>query len=258
MLKGTYKDVFPKMLPARNWDPQRPSQPTIALPCPKLEGNNKAKLLVWPGMILSANPGAKTWTRGVTAADSTVANAPTIIAVAQDPTKGNQSMNVDLTDSLVGLPCTGNFRICTPFFVRGKAYTTGTALTYVTSKELEDLSEADKKNYSAYTKDGTLVLMQGAVRPAEAGETVIGYVVQSQDPKFYKTANYDDNSNSGINVLKWIDPTDHTKGQYSEEAFAMRKSIDEAVCSLAMSENSYFIEYDTAFQPSKPAAVVSK
>lgn len=221
MLKGTYKDVFPKMLPARNWDPQRPSQPTIALPCPKQDGSKKPKTVL-AGMILSATPGATEWTLGVGA------TTPSIVAVAQDGTYGNQSMNVKLADSLVGLPCTGNFRICTPFYKRGVAYATGTALTYATDADVA----ADEAAFTA--ADGTK--MAGCVRPAAAGEPVIGYVVRSQNPKFYGIVNYDD-------------PTGAAATNTTDGAFAMRKSIDEAVCSLALSENSYFIEYDTAFQP---------
>lgn len=253
MLKGHYKDVFPKMLPARNWDPQRPSQPTIALPCPK-KANGKPELVL-AGMILSAKEGAKTWTLGVDDSDAT---APTIVAVAQDPTYGNQSMNVNISDSLVGLPCTGNFRICTPFFKRGVAYSVGTPLTYVKDSELT----TDAAHYTATGKVDDYV-MHGCVRPAEAGEPVIGYVVRSQADKFYGVHNYDDPSVAvkggteeaptytyGVNLAPITGDTAHE----NEGAFAMRKSINEAVCSLAMSENSYFIEYDTAFQPTKPTA----
>lgn len=226
MLRGTYKDVFPKMLPARNWDPQRPSQPTIALPCPKKAVGSKQPKTVLAGMILSATPGAKEWTLGVV--DGT---KPTIIAVAQDGTAGNQSMNVRISDSLVGLPCTGNFRICTPFYKRGVAYAVGTPLTYATDEE--------EKNAAFTAADGTQ--MHGCVRPAAEGEPVIGYVVRSQADKFYGVVNYDD-------------PTGPASTNTTDGAFAMRKSINEAVCSLALSENSYFIEYDTAFQPEAPTA----
>ena len=226
MFKGTYKDVFPKMLPARNWDPQRPSQPTIALPCPKQAGGSKKLETVLAGMILSATPGATEWTVGVK--DGT---KPTIIAVAQDGTKGNQSMNVQLADSLVGLPCTGNFRICTPFYKRGVAYAVGTPLTYAT----------DVEEQAASYKSGSGDQMHGCVRPAQTGEPVIGYVVRSQPAKFYGIVNYDD-------------PTGTSATNTTDGAFAMRKSINEAVCSLALSENSYFIEYDTAFQPEAPTA----
>lgn len=257
MLKGHYKDVFPKMLPARNWDPQRPSQPTIALPCPKKE-NGKPELVL-AGMILSVSDSSgekpKAWTLGVKAGET-----PTIIAVAQDPTYGNQSMNVNISNSLVGLPCTGNFRICTPFFKRGVAYPVGTALTYVRNDEIES-----DDSYKALGKLGDYKMM-GCVKPAAEGDVVIGYVVRSQDDKFYGVHNYDDPTEAvqggtelaptytygGVN-LDTISG-DETTGHVNEGAFAMRKSINEAVCSLAMSENSYFIEYDTAFQPTKPTA----
>lgn len=222
---GTFKNIFPKMIPARNWNPQQPSQPTIALPCPKTSAG--APAFVWPGMVLSAAAGASAWTVGVTS--NTVGSAPAIIAIAQDPTVGTQSMNVVMTDSLVGLPCTGNFRICTPFYKRGVAYSVGTPLTAAT------VTEQTTNAGSAYTAgDGSV--MTGCVRPAAAGEAVIGYVTQDHMfADYYGAVNYDDTATSPTNA--------------TDKAFAMRKSIDSAVDSLAKPENSYFIEFDTAYQP---------
>jgi hypothetical protein len=218
MMRGYYKTRFPQMVPARNWDPQSPSQPTIALPLPKDE--NDVVEFVWPGMVLSAKADGSAWQVGVPAGET-----PTIVAIAQDPTYGSQSENVRLSGSLVGLPCTGNFRIATPFFKRGVAYTVGTALTYCT----EDTALPTGKMINEPAA------LPGCVRPAAEGEPVIGYVVRSQAPKFYGVNNHGDTTG-----------TNETDG-----AFAMQKSIDEAVASDAIKENSYFIEFDTAFQPTK-------
>jgi hypothetical protein len=216
MMRGYYKTRFPQMVPARNWDPQSPSQPTIALPLPKDE--NKVVEFVWPGMVLSAKADGSAWQVGVPAGET-----PTIVAIAQDPTYGSQSENVRLSGSLVGLPCTGNFRIVTPFFKRGVAYPVGRALTYCT----EDTTLPTGKMINEPAA------LPGCVRPAAEGEPVIGYVVRSQAPKFYEANNHGDTTG-----------TNKTDG-----AFAMQLSIDEAVASDAIKENSYFIEFDTAFQP---------
>ena len=220
MMRGYYKTRFPQMVPARNWDPQSPSQPTIALPLPKDE--NDVVEFVWPGMVLSAKADGSAWQVGVPAGET-----PTIVAIAQDPTYGSQSENVRLSGSLVGLPCTGNFRIVTPFFKRDEAYPVGTALTYCKGNESIALPTGKMINEDP--------IVQGCVRPAAEGDTVIGYVVRSQAPKFYGVANHGDT----------------TEGIADCGAFAMQKSIDEAVASDAIKENSYFIEFDTAFQPSK-------
>lgn len=209
---GHYKNRFPKMVPARNWDPQSPSQPTIALPLPK---TGTAVDFVWPGMVLSVKQDGSAWQVGVPAGET-----PSVIAIAQDPTEGTQSQNVLMANSLVGLPCTGNFRICTPFFKRGVAYPTGTPLTYC--KNSETINAGDGQP------------MKGAVRPAANGEPVIGYVVRSAAPENYATGN------RGV--------------ANTEGAFAMQRSIDTAVDSMSNHLNAYFIEFDTAFQPVMPAA----
>lgn len=219
MMRGYYKTRFPQMVPARNWDPQSPSQPTIALPLPKDE--TTAVEFVWPGMVLSAKADGSAWQVGVPAGET-----PTIVAIAQDPTYGSQSDNVRMAGSLVGLPCTGNFRICTPFFKRGVAYPVGTALTYCTAAETLPTGNLH----------GEPAALKGCVKPAATGEPVIGYVVRSAAEKFYADVNHGD-----------VNGTNKTDG-----AFAMQLSIDEAVASDAIKENSYFIEFDTAFQPTAP------
>lgn len=221
-MRGYYKTRFPQMVPARNWDPQSPSQPTIALPLPK-DDATQAIEFVWPGMVLSAKADGSAWQVGVPSGET-----PTIVAIAQDPTYGSQSDNVRMAGSLVGLPCTGNFRICTPFFKRGVAYPVGTPVTYCT--EDTALPTGDKINEPAS--------LPGCIKPAETGDVVIGYVVRSAAPKFYAANNHGDTN--GTNT--------------TDGAFAMQISIDEAVASDAIKENSYFIEFDTAFQPAAPTA----
>lgn len=247
---GHYMNDFPKMVPARNWNPQEPKQPTIALHCPK-NAQGEAQL-VWPGMVLCIdNNGTdgETWTVPTladtvtnTVAGSAAGTTPTVVAIAQDPTFGSQSLNVVMADSLVGLPCTGNFRIVTPFYKRGVAYTPGLALTFATA--------ADMEGDSFESANG--LPLHGAVKPAAAGDVVIGYVVRTHSPEFYEhtvpaagdqpavttgITNYDDYSGASTNAV--------------DRALALRKSIDLAEDSLTKPENAYVIEFDTAFQPTK-------
>lgn len=259
MQAGYYMNHFPKMVPARNWDSQRPSQPTIPLPCPKNATSGKPEF-VWAGMILSATADGKSWeipsrnavrtntVAGEKPADSsTPATTPSVIAVAQDNTVGTQSHNVVMADSLVGLPCTGNFRIVTPFYKRGVAYTVGTPLTFATAADLSAAPTAFT------TPDG--VLMHGAVRPAEDGEVVIGYVVRTHDESFY--VKHIPSATPGqpdtiVGVVNYDDETANPTNT-TDQALALRKTIDSAEDSTAFPCNEYVIEFDTAHQPTRPA-----
>lgn len=269
MTVGTFLNHFPKMVPARNWDCQRPSQPTVSLPCPKDHAAGHERRFVWPGMVLcetlnTAN-GETEWT--IPSVESSIVNkvadvdsthrVPTLIAIAQDPTYGTQSRNVALADKLVGLPCTGDFRIVTPFFHRDSAYPVGTLLTFATNA---DVTGADAAAYAAGS-----ILMHGCVRPAQPGELVIGRVVRTYEDKYYvrkweeleKDSDGKDIPNTWHLVTKGVvnydDPHygDAINPPFNEkcEAMALHKSIDEAMDSTALPENSYVIEFDTVTLP---------
>lgn len=269
MTVGTFLNHFPKMVPARNWDPQRPSQPTVSLPCPKDHTAGNERRFVWPGMVLceslNAATGETEWT--IPSVDAEFVNKssdvdsthrlPTLVAIAQDPTYGTQSRNVALSDRLVGLPCTGAFRIVTPFFKRDEAYTVGTLLTFATNA---DVTGADADAYKA----GSIV-MHGCVRPAQPGEVVIGRVVRTYEDKYYvrkweeleKDSTGQDIPGTWHLVIKGVvnydDPHkgDTVNVPFNEtcQALALHKSIDEAMDSTALPENSYVIEFDTVNLP---------
>lgn len=246
---GHFMNDFPKMVPARNWNPQEPKQPTIALHCPK-DAQGDAQL-VWPGMVLCIKPESdgSTWVLPTADEDitNTVAGAaagttPSVVAIAQDPTFGSQSINVLMADSLVGLPCTGNFRIVTPFYKHGVPYTPGTPLTFATA---EDMADDDFVSANGLP-------LHGAVKPAAAGDVVIGYVVRTHADKFYtKTIPAGGGeAASEVGVVNYDDMSGK-KFNETDKALALRVSIDLAEDSLCKPENAYVIEFDTAFQPTK-------
>ena len=163
---------FPKAQFLRGWYPQTPNTRTHSFP---IASNSEG--VIFRGSVISTTEDGENWQKGVPA--STTHNP--IIAIAQNDEWQDDVQNAG---QLVGLDCSGQFTIATPFFKRINEdddtlydYTPGTKLTYCLH------GEKDKIQYLAYN-EGTQTLVEkevdcvGYVRKAEDGEPVIGIVSQ--------------------------------------------------------------------------------
>lgn len=194
MAFGTYKAPFPRGRVLRGWDPQNPTKQTKGLPVKKTTQHGvKVSEWIYPGHIITAKPSGTDveWTKGIpTTGDY-------ILAVAS---AASTDLDVVNAKSLVGLEMTDSFRIATPFFKKGESYPVGTKLA------------ACKQGETA--TDGTE--LDGYVRPAAAGDIVVGVVVEGP-----------------VNL---------------------QESFTTALDSSSYRENAYFLIYDTAYQPANPTA----
>lgn len=257
---GHYRTKFPRNygVPMRGWDPQNPTTLTVSLQLPA-DGTK-----IWEGQILTPNADGTTWVLG---ADST-APAPTVVALAQNSTL---STDVVSANNLVGLSCSGKFRLATPFFCRAiptsktdlganpatdfskysvASYKVGTLLTYCKNNEYDVVSTVDK---STGAMKQVVREAAGCVRPAFADEPVIG-VVTAATPDAPTTAisalNYD------VPVSVTHEKTgalsnDTSKYFMPEGAVALSHTWEDAIDTSAELNNSYYIVFDTTFAPTK-------
>lgn len=205
---GIYQDEFPRgRVAMRGWDPQNPTKQTIALPVAPKTGDAGAPEWIWPGHVMFPTTDGK-WTK---TAPAKVA----IIAVAQD---ASVDTHVMAARSLVGLACSDSFKLATPFFRQktGDSYTLGTALTYCASNENVDGTTATGVGSAA-----------GYIKPAEANDTVIGYVCEAPvDPALI-------GKNNSLNLQPdFVNATD----------------------SMSKKENAYFVIWNTCYQVQGPTA----
>jgi hypothetical protein len=243
MILGTYKREYPRGYVMRGWDPQNPTTLSSALPVVKdTEGMPDE---IQPGMIISTNAEGNAWKLGAPESDNA------LIAFAQD---GVERWDVMASGSLVGLLCSGKFRFATPFFARYKKatstvvldtdgktiksynpsavaaeYKAGTPLTYCGDTEVEyPLTAVNVNNGNLVNEKREL---KGFIRPAEAGETVIGYVAETHSGT-NRAASYTD-----------VVP-----------ARADQISIGKAVDSTSKFTNAYMVIWDSSLAPSAPTA----
>lgn len=204
MAFGTYKAPFPRGRVLRGWDPQNPTKQTKGLPVNKEEKYGvKVSEWIYPGHIITAKPDGTdvAWTKGIpyTGGDNSKANYEgCLVAVAS---AASTDLDVVNAKSLVGLEMTDSFRIATPFFKKGEPYNVGTKLTACAADE----KDANKRSLAGY------------VRPANAGEVVVGIVVEA----------------GPVNL---------------------QESFTTALDSSSFRENAYYVIYDTAYQPANPTA----
>lgn len=206
---GTYKTTFPRGRFPRGWNPQNPVKQTLALPVQKEPNTDGREItqFIWPGHVITPTADGTKWQRGVPAGST-----PGYVAIAQDSSwKDYDAIEVN---KLVGLSCSDSFRFATPFFARMSgantgnqipAYTVGTRVTYCTNDETETRA------------DGTVINLSGYIRPAKAGEPVIGVVAEQ---------------GSGIN-----------------SSIALQPNWETAIDSESIPENAYFVVFDTSFAP---------
>lgn len=175
---GVIVRAFPKAQFLRGWYPQTPNTRTHSFPIASLFVGDNPSDFIFRGSVISTTEDGDKWQKGVP--EDTTHNP--IIAIAQNDEWQDDVQNAG---QLVGLDCSGQFTIATPFFKRAQDadtlydYAPGTKLTYC----LND--ETDTIKYLAYDKtNGTQTLATrnvscaGYVRPADAGEPVIGIVSQ--------------------------------------------------------------------------------
>lgn len=229
MILGTYKREYPRGYVMRGWDPQNPTTLSSALPVNKDVTGTPDD--IQPGMIISTDNTGTKWVLGV-ATDATAASKNRV-AFAQD---GVERWDVMAADSLVGLLCSGKFRFATPFFARFKkdgstaaVYTAGTPLTYCLNNETETAST--DVNVETGELVGVERSLAGFIRPAESGETVIGYVAETHN---------------GLNRAAAYGTYEDGELTNGISARADQISIGKAVDSTSKFTNAYMVIWDSA------------
>lgn len=178
---GLIVRAFPKAQFLRGWYPQTPNTRTHSFPIASLFVGDNPSAFIFKGSVISTTEDGDKWVKGV----PTGTTHNPIIAIAQNDEWQDDVQNAG---QLVGLDCSGQFTIATPFFKRTHngtlcEYTPGTKLTYCVAGEKD--GETDTIQYLAYDNtNGTQTLATrtvscaGYVRPAADGEPVIGIVSQ--------------------------------------------------------------------------------
>lgn len=254
-MKGYYQTLFPSVTVIRGYNPMEPHTLAIAHPIAINPTTGKMER-IFSGMVISTNAAGTAWVRGLDA-DATAAQKNTV-AISQDDATTWDVMDATNTDvfhqptaymigSLVGLSCSGQFRIASPYFARyyqttdsetstttthAYEYKAGTPLTPCLANEVIYTSVPDPAN------PGILKLEKvedpsGFFRPATTGELVFGIVAET-----HNGANRED-ANHGTTVAD--------NGALT--AMALQKSIGKAVSSESVWYNAYYVVFDTNLQP---------
>lgn len=243
-MKGYYLKKYPSVQILRGWDPQEPT--TLATSHPIATDAAGDFKDIADGQIISLNKAGTAWVLGVE--DNPTAAQINSIAIAQDSSdlwdvqdacNTWDYKDANTVGSLVGLSCTGKFRIATPYFAKFKTggeayvYTAGTPITFCKHGEKFDTLTPDSTTPGALTKAN--ISGVGFIRPAEQGDVVIGIVAETH---------------SGINredagILG--NPT-------ALSAHALQKTIGKAINSEAEWYNSYYVVFDTNLTSQAPTA----
>lgn len=229
---GHYQDVYPRGYVLNGWDPQNPTKQTTALPVAKEttpHGLTRPQW-IWPGMVITPNADGTAWIKGVAEEDT-----PTVVAIAQD---ASEDPNVIMARRLVGLMCSDDFEIASPFFARGDKeeeapmYTRGLALTYCKSGETETRT---------VNGEDVEVPLEGFFRPAKAGEPVIG-IVSSQF--------------TGINGSQEVSNKAEapTADNSVNAAEPLQETFETTTYSHCLPGNAYMVHFHTTFRPAAPTA----
>lgn len=242
-MKGYYIKKYPSVQILRGWDPQEPT--TLATSHPITTDAAGDPQEIADGQIISLNKAGTAWVLGVE--DNPTPAQINSIAIAQDGTDVWDVMDADNTwdhdttntvGSLVGLSCTGKFRIATPYFAKFKTggaayeYKAGTPITFCKINEKFDTLVPDSTTPGSLTKAN--ISGVGFIRPAEAGDVVIGIVAETH---------------SGINREDAGIPGNPT----ALSAHALQKTIGKAINSEAVWYNSYYVVFDTNLTNQAPA-----
>lgn len=237
-MKGYYQKEFPSVQILRGWNPQEPTTLATTHPIQTDPATGEPETIA-SGMVISLNADGTAWTRGVEGTDDAQINS---VAIAQDGSDLWDVLDADaqwgtdddqVAGSLVGLSCTGKFRIATPYFAKFKS--TGDAYIYKAGTPITFCKSSETVKTLVPAAGGALAVdvikdPKGYIRPAEANETVIGIVSET-----HSGMNRED---SGIN------------GNVAISAKALQKSIGKAIDSEAKWYNSYYVVFDTNLSPS--------
>lgn len=248
MVLGTYQRKYPRGFAMRGWDPQNPTNLHTALPVKRTNDGKQQE--IYAGQIISGTADGTKWQLGITSDDATA-----LIAFAQD---GTERFDVWCADSLVGLLCAGKYRFATPFFARytkgsantaekvgvDTAYTAGTLLTACKPGEKEYVTRVSPVDGSQYKEE---VLLDGFIRPAEAGDIIIGVVAETHSGK-NRAANAAENND----VRK--SGTQATSQPSQNNAWPLQRQIGNAEDSSSNWQNAYLVVWDTAFTPGNKKA----
>jgi hypothetical protein len=173
---GLIVRAFPKAQFLRGWYPQTPNTRTHSFPIASLFKGNNPKDFIFRGSVISTTEDGDKWVKGV----PTGTTHNPIIAIAQNDEWQDDVQNAG---QLVGLDCSGQFTIATPFFKHKHdgelcEYTPGTKLTYCLNNETDTIQYLEYANGTQTLVTDDEVKCIGYVRPAKDGEPVIGIVSQ--------------------------------------------------------------------------------
>lgn len=243
-MKGYYQKTYPSVQILRGWDPQEPT--TLATTHPITTDDSGEPVDIADGQVISLNKAGTAWVLGVE--DTPSAAQINSIAIAQDGTDIWDVLDADnnwdhadhgTVGSLVGLSCTGKFRIATPYFAKFKTggdpylYTAGTPITFCKNGETFDTLVPDPAVPGGLKKKA--ISGVGFIRPAAKDEPVIGIVAETH---------------SGINREDANIPGNPT----ALSAHALQKTIGKAINSEAVWYNSYYVVFDTNLTAQTPTA----
>lgn len=258
---GHNQTEFPRNygVPMRGWDPQNPSTLTISLQLP--EDNT----VIWEGQVMTPSADGTKWQLGYSGSA-----APSIVAFAQNSTL---STDVVSANNLVGLSCSGKFRVATPFFCRTAysgsgtysgadyskfyvcEYPVGTKVTLCKQDEVDFISTPG--NYSGGKCKAVSRSAAGFIRPAKSGEPVIGVVVSplpdvgmnTKGESFVGTLNY--NAAGCTQVSSGAITTAENNNYYMPNTgiVPLAHTWEDTIDSSAKLNNDYYLVIDTTYAP---------
>ena len=223
---GYYQDAFPRGGARHGWDPQNPTYQTMSLPVSsEIVAGHVEPTFIWPGMVITPNKAGSQWVRGVEEGVT-----PTVVAIAQN---ASEDYDVLAASSLVGLLCSDRIEIATPFFARKSAdgpdpmYTQGLPVTYCKADETEERTVGDET---------ITISLAGYIRPAKAGEPVIGTVKVAPGTII------------GINGSGAVTTAPDTANSVNGSE-ALQIDFERTTNSHVRRENAYLVTIQTAFNP---------
>lgn len=168
------KKKYPKVQLVRGNDFQQISQISDAHRVRVNKGSSTPDVLIYSGQIISVVNGSDNkpiWALGVPA--TSVTNKVQMPYIAMNDSFDFDVMNAN---SLVGLNCQKAITVGTPFFMDAlKGESTNTPYTYAIGTPL---TWALPGEVNVRASNGALEPAEGYVRPAKAGETIIGRVTR--------------------------------------------------------------------------------
>lgn len=249
MVLGTYQRKYPKGFAMRGWDPQNPTNLHTALPVARTADGRQQ--VIYAGQIVTGTDAGTKWQLGLPS-DADLSNL--LVAFAQD---GTERFDVWCADSLVGLLCAGKYRFATPFFARytngtrtkstdagtPAVYTAGTLITVCKNGEKELVDRMNPVDGSTFQEE---IDLAGFIRPAEAGDPILGVVAETHTGKNRALSATDAiKANNDVRKSGHLDSTPETQNY----AWPLQRQIGNAEDSSSNWQNSYLVVWDTTYVP---------